>query len=73
MSHWLTACLLHSSGIFQVIPEKVKALVESCWRSDYEARPELDEVIERMETLSAKMKPRITEAAAAPGPCCSLM
>ena len=56
-----------------MIPEKVKALVESCWRSDYEARPELDEVIERMETLSAKMKPRITEAAAAPGPCCSLM
>ena len=45
----------------QVIPLKVKVLVESCWVADPEQRPEFEEVIDLLEQMAKKAKPVVTD------------
>ncbi|KAG2500845.1 hypothetical protein HYH03_001606 [Edaphochlamys debaryana] len=45
----------------QVVPAKLKQLVETCWGADYEARPEFTEVIEMLEEVAKETKPDLIE------------
>mmetsp|Transcript_18868 Transcript_18868/g.40627 ORF Transcript_18868/g.40627 Transcript_18868/m.40627 type:complete len:504 (+) Transcript_18868:214-1725(+) len=45
----------------EVVPPKLKALVESCWASDYESRPEFDDIVDQLEAIARDIKPKITE------------
>lgn len=71
----------------QVVPLKLKRMVELCWAPDYEARPEFVDVIEMLEEVAREVKPELLEvrrpsstakgkegpAAAEEGSCCSVM
>ncbi len=35
----------------------MKALVEACWAADYEQRPEIVEVVSRLDEISQKLAP----------------
>eukprot|EP00198_Chlamydomonas_reinhardtii_P001505 XP_001690841.1 protein kinase [Chlamydomonas reinhardtii] len=70
----------------QVVPARLKRLVETCWSADYESRPEFVEVIEELEQVIKEVKmelpetgkrptsPKLTPgvASAEDGPCCSV-
>ncbi|KXZ55947.1 hypothetical protein GPECTOR_2g1498 [Gonium pectorale] len=45
----------------QVIPNRLKRLVETCWAADYESRPEFVEVIEMLEDISKEIKTELAE------------
>lgn len=40
----------------EAIPEKAKKIVEKCWNADYEARPELEDIIAELEDLAVDLK-----------------
>ncbi|GIL70021.1 hypothetical protein Vretimale_3301 [Volvox reticuliferus] len=45
----------------QVVPLRLKRLVETCWAADYETRPEFVEIIEMLEEVSKELKPDLME------------
>ncbi|EFJ50688.1 hypothetical protein VOLCADRAFT_88470 [Volvox carteri f. nagariensis] len=45
----------------QVVPPRLKRMVETCWSADYEARPEFVEVIEMLEEAAKELKPDLME------------
>ncbi|GFR46936.1 hypothetical protein Agub_g8584 [Astrephomene gubernaculifera] len=72
----------------QVVPPRLKRLVETCWAADYESRPEFTEVIEMLEEVAKEIKPELASEAKRPSSatgrkeappvadsshCCSLM
>ena len=45
----------------QVVPMKMRALVESCWLADPEQRPEFEEIVDLLEQMVKKAKPIVTD------------
>ncbi len=54
----------------QSVPDEIKELVETCWQSDPDLRPEFEEIVERIEEMCGTLKPQVTQAAA--NGCCTL-
>ncbi len=60
-------------GSWLQIPDAFKALVEQCWAPEYDARPEFDDVVERVELILKGVAPTITSGLPpAKQACCSL-
>ena len=57
--------------LLQIVPDKIKAMVEACWAADHEARPEFEEVVDMLEAFARELKPTITDGTQGGG-CCSL-
>lgn len=55
----------------QVVPEKIRSLVEMCWAPDPEERPEFDHVVVSLEAILRELTPVITEGQKHDG-CCSV-
>lgn len=45
----------------QVVPMKMRALVESCWVADPEQRPDFEEIVDMLESLVKKIQPLVTD------------
>jgi serine/threonine protein kinase len=45
----------------QVVPMKMRVMVESCWVPDPEQRPEFEEIVDLLEQMVKKAKPVVTD------------
>lgn len=56
----------------QVVPPRVRDIVEACWDKDPESRPEFDEVVDALEQVAAELQPTFSGAGGAGGgaQCC---
>lgn len=59
-------------NVSQVVPERIKALVESCWAADPDSRPEFEEVVDKLEAICRDIKPTVTDTtpSGGGGDCC---
>lgn len=78
MTHKLTLLLVLLFGLCLVsyrqhrkVPDSLKALVSRCWDADYDARPEMTEVIAELQKTLQQM-PLDTSLAAGHSQCCVL-